>query len=276
MSSSQLFRAPSPHSPLKPTKLLNIWCLLKCPLHGVVNHWLLIEDDIPAHLYLSFVQKNSVTFAVWLISYHVACLTPTVASCENAKAAWDALQCIYKGRSAARQLQLKRELSNLKKDANEPLSKYFARARGLYAQLKAAGDSIQEADIVNPILAGLPSDYDTIITVIVTISGEQQPSLDEVLTMLLPVEQSIYNKAERTTKAFLTSARRPYHNGRRPSAIPVVPPRPSMDCWYCGRKGHQEKDCRKKMSDQQGRGQVRGQQQRGSTALMCLDQQSHV
>ena len=76
---------------------------------------------------------------------------PTVADCENAKSAWDALERIYKASSAARQLQLKRQISALKKDANEPLTKYIARARDIYAQLKAAGDSIKETELVAPV-----------------------------------------------------------------------------------------------------------------------------
>ena len=96
-------------------------------------------------------------------------------------------------------------------------------------------------------LAGLPSDYDTITTIIVTISGEKQPQLDEVLTMLLPVEQSISSRTERTNQAFLTSAKRRYYT--RPSTSPAAPHKTNRDCWYCGKKGHLEKDCRKKMAD---------------------------
>ena len=65
----------------------------------------------------------------------------TLASCSTSKAAWDTLQATYEAKTNARKLMLRRELTNMKMGATEPLSKYAARAKDIQAQLKSAGDN---------------------------------------------------------------------------------------------------------------------------------------
>ena len=46
----------------------------------------------------------------------------TLAECETAKEAWDKLASTYKAKSLARRTMLRKELTSLKMDANEPLT----------------------------------------------------------------------------------------------------------------------------------------------------------
>ena len=64
---------------------------------------------------------------------------PSLGQRETAKAAWDALEAVYKAKSMARRVALKREMNSLKKAADEPMTKYVARAKELRDQLAAAG-----------------------------------------------------------------------------------------------------------------------------------------
>jgi hypothetical protein len=121
-----------------------------------------------------------------------------VAECETAREAWDTLAKIYKAKSNAMKLQLKRELNALKKDAAEPLTMYVGRAKNLRDQLKAAGSDIKDEEVALSLLAGLPSEYETIVTVLEASDGKLD--LDNMLSKLLPVEQRV--KPEETKAYF--------------------------------------------------------------------------
>ena len=75
----------------------------------------------------------------------------------------------------ARRLQLKRTLNSLRKEPNEELSKYVARAKDIRDQLAAAGWSPDDQEVTLSILAGLPSEYDTLVTVLMASDVELDP-----------------------------------------------------------------------------------------------------
>jgi len=72
----------------------------------------------------------------------------TLLACKTAKEAWDTLEKIYKARSVARKLQLKKEPNNLKKGLSEPLPKYIARAKTIWNDLLATGHDIKPSEVV--------------------------------------------------------------------------------------------------------------------------------
>jgi transposase InsO family protein len=170
-----------------------------------------------------------------------------VAKAKTAKQAWDAFASIYKAKSNARRLQLKRELTALRKEDGEPLTKYVARATDIRDQLAAAGHPIKDEEVVISVLAGLPADYETVLTVLETSSGELL--LDDVLAKLLPVEQRLLQKAGALDDAAYYSGPskpfKPRYDPRRP-ASGAAPPK---CCDYCGNKGHVVEECRNKFWD---------------------------
>ena len=91
---------------------------------------------------------------------------------ETAKAAWDALESVYKAKSMARRVALKREMNSLKKAAEEPMTKYVARAKELRDQLAAAGHITNDEEVAAALLAGLPPDYDVIVAVLETTADK--------------------------------------------------------------------------------------------------------
>ena len=171
----------------------------------------------------------------------------TVANAKSAKEAWMSLENIYQAKSNARRLWLKRELNSLRKVANEPLTKYVARAVDIRSQLAAAGHDIKEDEVVMSVLAGLPAEYNVVVAVLETSNDALK--LDDVLAKLLPVEQRAQaSEATSDSKAFFSS---------KPSKPPsdVRPPyqsalRDSKDCSYCRKKGHVVEECRKKFWDE--------------------------
>ena len=86
-------------------------------------------------------------------------IKPSLKDCANAKAAWDKLKTMHAQQSNAARLQLHGELTSLTKRAEESMAKYVARARQLKDNLVAAGDQINEEQVVLRTLAGLPANY---------------------------------------------------------------------------------------------------------------------
>lgn len=208
---------------------------------------------------------------------------PTLAACTTARAAWTALETIYKSRSTARQLQLRRELNTLKKESAEPLTKYFARAKGLHQELTAAGAALSEKELLWCILAGLPEEYATAVEILQAAGGD--PSHDEVLARLLLVEERKRRTEEGDAKAlFAKTYGKPHHQGKsrfgssmrlqpggnsRPPFNNSSQQRGQQECYYCGKKGHIRRDCRKLAFDQQRRQPGSNQQAAIALSATC-------
>ena len=176
---------------------------------------------------------------------------PTVNECDTAKAAWDALASIYKSRSNARVLILKRQLNSITLQDSEPLIKYIGRAQALRDQLAAIGQSVDESDVVLAVLNGLPRQYNTLVTVIE--NTDPMPNLNAVLSKLLLVEQRSPAGASTTSEtALYTNVQKPGFPGSH---------REHRTCHYCKKKGHLIKDCRKKKAADRRKGGRPDQQQ---------------
>ena len=185
---------------------------------------------------------------------------PTVGECTTAQAAWDALAAIYRSRSNARVLTLKRQLASMSLQAAEPLTKYISRAQALRDQLAAIGHAVNEADLVLAVLNGLPKQYETIITVIE--NTDPMPNLSEVLSKLLLVEQrSPAGASPKSETALYTQIKKPTSAGFH---------RETRTCHYCKKKGHLIADCyKKKAADRRQEGRPAHQQQAIALSAMA-------
>ena len=201
----------------------------------------------------------------------------TLEDSTSAKDAWGRLEAIYKSKSNARKLQLKKELNSLRKESGEPLTKFVSRAKAIRGQLCAAGVEVKSEEVVWAVLAGLPKEYEVVVTVLQT--AEQLDDVDVLLSKLLIVEQSIGSSTE-SDKALYSSGRgsgrgRTLEDGGRGQTLedggrgrtledggrgrtledggrgqtfednPRGGRRINGVCWNCGITGHREVDCRK-------------------------------
>ena len=93
-----------------------------------------------------------------------------LTECTTAKKAWDKLAEINKSKSKARELYLQQQLVQLRRKSGESLPKYIARSLEVRDQLKGVGATVSESEMVMRVLAGLPSDFDTIVAIIGLVS----------------------------------------------------------------------------------------------------------
>ena len=173
---------------------------------------------------------------------------PTLAHCKTSKEAWNALEAVYTAKSNARRLQLKRALNSLRKLPEEALTVYVARAKNIRDQLAAAGHIVKDDEVAWSVLAGLPGEFDILVTMLET--SNDVLDLDSLLAKLLAVEQRASTKTADNKAYMLTNRERPAttrSNGKE-----------QRECYYCGKTGHLRKDCLKKRRDDARRGQAHG------------------
>ena len=166
---------------------------------------------------------------------------PELENCATAKAAWERLGAIYQTKSNARKRQLRKELTQLKMGAAEPLTKYVGRAKDIQNQLRAAGYEVADQEVIWAMLAGLPLAYDTVVTVLET-SADQDLKLDDVLPKLMPVEQRLTKTESSLSEATALTANRKYGFGGNIKE--------TRTCYYCGKVGHVQRACRQRKLDE--------------------------
>ena len=177
-------------------------------------------------------------------------LVPSVSTADNAAAAWETLRTLYQQRSNAQVLKLKLDLASLRKERAESITKYVARARTISEQLTAAGQPAGDTDIVLAVLAGLPEEYGMLRTVMEL--ADPLPRLDDLLGKLLLIEQRTPS-TDNTDKAYFTKGKpsKPGYGGSRSRHDGAGSSRTSdKSCFYCGKKGHFKRDCRKRIADE--------------------------
>lgn len=177
----------------------------------------------------------------------------TLSKCATAKDAWDTLETVYKAKSTARRLTLRRQLTTLSKGADEPMTKYVARARDINDQLIAAGYKVNDEEVIISVLNGLPSDYDIVATILETSDGNLD--LDTVLSKLLQVEQRLSATATTDNNGGITYPKAFFTGDLSGPPRGNDDKKPASDskkiCWYCGKAGHVKADCFKKRWDEE-------------------------
>jgi len=131
-------------------------------------------------------------------------------ACDTAKDAWDKLAAVYKAKSIARRLTLRKALYALKLGHDEQVSKYVSRAKDIRDELVASGYAVRDDELVLAVLGGLPQGYEMVATM---LEGEEdEQDLDDVLPRLLLVEQRLQRGSEKVadnrqqSKAFVAGA----------------------------------------------------------------------
>ena len=156
---------------------------------------------------------------------------PMLERCTNAKNAWEQLEAVYQAKSNARKRQLRKELTQLKMETFEPLSKYAARAKDIQNQLRATGYDVGEQEVVWALLAGLPPAFDTVVTVLET-SSDADLKLDDILPKLLAVEQKQPQSSLPEEEALMAKRGKRSNRGQD-----------EQRCYACNKIGHIARFC---------------------------------
>ena len=184
-----------------------------------------------------------------------------VLESKTARAAWTAFKDAYKAASHAQRMQLKTELHDLHLRNGESVAKYSSRVTALRDRLVAAGSPVDEDDLVLSMLAGLPSDFRTVVTIIRT--SDKDLKLRDVLPKLVQEEQLVESTSKRNDQAAAFFSGRRQQGGRTHGERGGGSDLSKVECWYCHQFGHLKHACKQRAADESSSGGAR----RGVMAL---------
>lgn len=230
------------------------------------------------------------------------CHLTTVSTAGNAHAAWEALAAMYQQQSNASLIRLKRELASVEKRSDETITEYIARINTIREQITTAtGAPMEDADVIGPLLNGLPSKYSIMKMIIETMPD--LPSMADITAKLLMVEA---DQPRGNDTAYYGA------NPPKPKQQVYVPPhrkypnrykndsrksrwgdggssndssngsgsgnydsrsRETRSCYYCGKPGHLKKDCRKLKADNARQGSNRSARSNTVIALSAIHEE---
>lgn len=123
------------------------------------------------------------------------CLSDTllcsVINEQSAYSTWIKIEDTFSKKSRATRTRIIKEFWNLQK-GDQSIATYFSIVQALAQQLKSAGKTLNDNDLIDKILSGLPEEYDPII-----IRMENKPPLQEVISSLINHKAQLsYRKRE--------------------------------------------------------------------------------
>jgi uncharacterized membrane protein YgcG len=121
----------------------------------------------------------------------------------SAKDLWEKVRARVQGNADSYRLELKGQLMRLEFGPTDTVQSVVERAKSMYLKLVNAGDPIPQAEVVEAVLACLPSTYNGVRDTIKTCGLKL--NLDDLLLKLQPVETRAKRNASETTFALLNS-----------------------------------------------------------------------
>lgn len=196
----------------------------------------------------SFKQNDDEVKSLLFITIDIK-IVKQVMNLHTSKDIWERLISIHEQKSSAIKIMKQKEFfaSRLRKEEN--MSDYVARAELLHSQLQECGvTGIDTNSLMNTIISGLPSSYQSFITNW-TDREENRQTMDELIARLMSEEMIInkYRKKDRfesvhvaTTNSKGKNAKKIGQKSTKHSDTTKTP-----YCVICRKKGHIKTHCPK-------------------------------
>jgi hypothetical protein len=132
----------------------------------------------------SWYHQDRMIFSAIISTLSVETL-PHVIGLTTSREVWITLETLFSAQSQSRIMQLKQQVSNMKK-GSQTISAYFQKAQGLSHLLATVGKPIEASELVSHILAGLDAEYDPLVTSVTT--RQDSISLNDLYGFMLSYE----------------------------------------------------------------------------------------
>ena len=181
---------------------------IDCKAQDIITSF--ISDD-----YLEYIRDESTAFGMWKV-----------------------LQDNFQRKSCQNQTLIRKELANLKLNEGGDLNSHLLKFDGLVRELKGAGATPSEHDLVSQLFVTLPVSFDAVVTALENLSDDDL-NMNTVRTRLLAENQKLKNRAAESVSSNVTAFTskkkfKPKFNGK---------------CNNCGKFGHKKVDCRLKATN---------------------------
>jgi hypothetical protein len=186
---------------------------------------------------------------------------------ESAKAMWDKLISSYEGNEKVKDAKLQTyrlQFEQLKMNEDETVNKFFLRVEELVNAMKALGEKIEEASLVQKILRSLPDRFNPKVSAIEELNDLKYLAFDQLLGTLTAYEMRIGKDKSTTREASFKAdkneesepdeieekfvRRLKKGSGKYQGKFP-------FKCFNCGKIGHFASKCPHKKKDQNSEGE---------------------
>lgn len=153
-----------------------------------------------------------------------------VREVSTAKEAWCKLKEVFEDKGLYRRVLLLRRLHRAEYNNYSNMTEYIESVMTLVQQLADIGCKIDDGEVAEMLLSGLPQDYDVLVSGLETACITHTLSTELVRTRLLQ-EEFRKNSAD---NAIVASSNQAYYSKKNKS---------SVICKYCNRAGHIKSKC---------------------------------
>jgi hypothetical protein len=159
--------------------------------------------------------------------------------------AWELLRNQYETTNPTRILNLENQLQSEKLADGEAVDLFLTRIKGLRDQMAAIGMPLRSEDLARRCLRALPPKFDGFVTALTTAVRPTPLTFEEFSSMVMEEEMRLKVRSS-ADEAYAASAK---GKGKSKDSGESSDRKKKMKCFYCGKKGHMAKECRKKQSD---------------------------
>lgn len=168
-----------------------------------------------------------------------------VRDIDTAADVWRAICNVFQRKTLLNRINSRRSFYTAKMREDEKMLQFVNRIRHLASDMKCMDIKVEEEDVAMAILCNLPERFNNLIVAIDTTIEDRDLTLEFVKSRLLQEEQRMNDRAKEESE---DSTALVGQHSRRKSSGPIV-------CYYCGAKGHIQRNCFKKQRDESDRGQ---------------------
>ena len=180
-----------------------------------------------------------------------------IAGMRSGAEAWSKLQATYAQQSTTTKLFYRQRFAQLRMEEGEDVLLFVNRVTATVDEMKAAGVSVDEEDVVVKLLLGLPRSWSALVTALETVDSKQL-TRDFVVSRLLHErvkQRELGAGHESALLAVRPAAAAPWSGQQRKKQQQHGKPKAEFkgECYNCGKQGHVMRDCKSKKATDSGR-----------------------
>lgn len=190
-------------------------------------------------------------------------------TCTSAKQMWDQLSSIHEQKTASNKLVLTQRFHEHRMSTNDSVVQHIAKIRNMASTLRDLGENVSDISVMAKILGSLPAKYHALQTAWDSVPENNQ-TIDNLQERLIKEESRLMAEEDHVTALAVTNKDANQKSvDSKPNKGQKNKKKKDFECFYCHKKGHYERNCRKKKGDMSS-GQKKNDAQESAFLTACF------